>query len=104
MLTMAHPEAKIAALGSHFAPFFIFIYLFINTSLLTYLIDLSKASLGYGMQRMKALSLDGNVKYYQGDLELLGDTPPAPFESGFDVITGILLIIMGQSILVELMK
>jgi len=37
---------------------------------------------------MKALNLDSNVKYYQGDLELLADNPPAPFEAGFDVITG----------------
>ena len=50
---------------------------------------MSKASLGYGMQRLKKLGLDKNVNYYIGDLELLSDAPPTPFDAGFDLITGI---------------
>eukprot|EP00026_Physarum_polycephalum_P002220 Phypoly_transcript_02225.p1 GENE.Phypoly_transcript_02225~~Phypoly_transcript_02225.p1 ORF type:complete len:946 (+),score=164.15 Phypoly_transcript_02225:71-2908(+) len=63
MMALAHPEAIIAAL------------------------DMSSASLGYGMQRLKELGLDKNVKYYIGDLELLDPSPPSAFNAGFDLIT-----------------
>jgi hypothetical protein len=53
---------------------------------------MSKASLGYGMQRLKELGLDKNVNYYIGDLELLADIPPISFGAGFDLITGIAFI------------
>ncbi len=50
---------------------------------------MSKASVGYAMQRLKQLGIDKNVTFYLGDLELLSETPPSPFDTGFDLIAGI---------------
>ena len=50
--------------------------------------DMSKAGLGYAMLRTKELGLDKNINWFLGDLELLPESPPSPFEGGFDLITG----------------